>query len=76
MKRQFTAVLHKEEDLYVSLCPELDVASQGPTIEEALVNLKEAVELFLEHASKDEINARLHESTFVTQFEASYAQVG
>jgi predicted RNase H-like HicB family nuclease len=75
-KKQFTAVLHKEEDWYVSLCPELDVASQGKTLEKALENLKEAVELFLEHASREEIRTRLHENTFVTQFEAAYAKVG
>ena len=44
---QLTAVLEKEEDGYVSLCPELDIASQGDSVEEATANLKEAVELFL-----------------------------
>lgn len=43
-----TAVIKKGEKQYVALCPELDVASQGPTIEDALKNLKEAVELYLE----------------------------
>jgi predicted RNase H-like HicB family nuclease len=46
----FTAILEKEGPLYVALCPELDVASQGATVEEATANLKEAVELFLECA--------------------------
>ena len=50
-KSQFTAILEKEENGYVSLCPELDVASQGESVEESLANLKEAVELFLECAS-------------------------
>jgi predicted RNase H-like HicB family nuclease len=45
---KFSAVIHKEEKWYVSWCPELDVASQGETIEEAIDNLKEAVELYLE----------------------------
>jgi len=46
MRKQFTAIIHKEDDVYVSLCPELDIASQGMNIEEAKGNLKEAVELF------------------------------
>ena len=44
----FTAVLHKEDDLYVAECPEVGTVSQGPTVEEALTNLKEATELYLE----------------------------
>jgi predicted RNase H-like HicB family nuclease len=46
--RTFTAVIHKEEDIYVAECPEVGTASQGYTIEEALANLKEATELYLE----------------------------
>jgi predicted RNase H-like HicB family nuclease len=46
--RSFTAVLHKEDDLYVAECPEVGTASQGYTIEEAVANLKEATELYLE----------------------------
>jgi predicted RNase H-like HicB family nuclease len=42
----FTAVLHKEEDLYVAECPEVGTVSQGYTIEEAIANLKEATELY------------------------------
>ena len=52
------AVLEREGDGYVSLCPELDIASQGNTIEEATANLKEAVELFLETAPEEEITRR------------------
>jgi predicted RNase H-like HicB family nuclease len=59
MKPYFTAIIEKEDDMYVSLCPELDVASQGYTVEEAKDNLKEAVELFLECASESEIESRL-----------------
>jgi predicted RNase H-like HicB family nuclease len=59
VRKQFTAIIHKEDDLYVSLCPELDIASQGLNIEEAKDNLKEAVELFFECASAEEINQRL-----------------
>ncbi len=44
----FTAVLHKEEDMYVAGCPEVGTFSQGKTIEEAVDNLKEATELYLE----------------------------
>jgi len=45
---QFPAVITREGRLYVALCPELDIASQGKTVEEALKNLKEAIELYLE----------------------------
>ena len=68
-----TAVVEKEGDGYVSLCPEVAVASQGNTIEEAMVNLKEAVELFLECASPEEVADRLHSEVFVTRFEAVHA---
>jgi predicted RNase H-like HicB family nuclease len=47
-KRQFTAIINREENGYVSLCPELDIASQGSTLEEARRNLVEALELFFE----------------------------
>jgi predicted RNase H-like HicB family nuclease len=50
-KRRFTAAVHREGDLYVALCPELDVASQGRTVEKARSNLAEAVRLFLETAN-------------------------
>jgi predicted RNase H-like HicB family nuclease len=68
----YTAVVEKEGDLYVALCPELDVASQGATVEEATANLKEAVELFLEYADPDEIGRRLHTEVYVTRFEAAH----
>lgn len=66
---QFTAVIEREDDGFVSLCPELDVASQGGTVEEAKANLVEAVELFLETASESEIESRLHAEVFVTRME-------
>jgi predicted RNase H-like HicB family nuclease len=66
---RFTAILEKEEDQYVALCPELDIASQGATVEEAKANLKEAVELFLECADSEEIKQRLHTELFITQFD-------
>lgn len=68
-----TAVVEREADGFVALCPELDVASQGNTVEEARTNLKEAVELFLECASPDEVKERLHGEVYVTCFEAVYA---
>jgi predicted RNase H-like HicB family nuclease len=49
--RQFTAIIQREDDGFVALCPEVDVASQGDTVEEARSNLQEAVELLLENAS-------------------------
>lgn len=57
--KQFTAIIEKEGNLYVSLCPELDIASQGATVEEAKANLTEALELFFETASTSEIGNRL-----------------
>jgi len=68
----FTTILEKEGDLYVALCPELDVASQGSTVEEATANLKEAVELFLKCTSPAETAARWLGEVFVTRFEAVY----
>jgi len=63
---KLSAVISKEEGEYVALCPELDVASQGDSIEEALANLKEAVELYLE----DEKDVKLSDTApFVTTFE-------
>lgn len=69
MNYKFSATIHKEEDWYVSWCPELDVASQGKTVEEALANLREAVELYLE----DEDVSIPEETNFLTTtFEVSY----
>lgn len=58
--KQLTTIIKREEDYYVALCPELDLASQGKTIEEAKDNLVEAVELFFETASPSEIEDRVH----------------
>ena len=66
--RTFTAVLHKEESLYVAECPEVGTVSQGHTIEEALENLKEATELFLEEFPLPDTSRPL-----LTTFEATYA---
>ncbi|PKL63251.1 MAG: HicB family protein [Methanomicrobiales archaeon HGW-Methanomicrobiales-2] len=48
--RTFTAVLFREEDMYVAECPEVGTVSQGRTVEEAVANLKEATEMYLEEA--------------------------
>jgi predicted RNase H-like HicB family nuclease len=62
---QLTAVIEREDDMYVATCPEVDVASQGKTVEEARANLLEAVELFFEAASKSEIRRRLKKETYI-----------
>jgi predicted RNase H-like HicB family nuclease len=69
MNRQFTAVIEREGDGYVSFCPEVDVVSQGATVQEASANLREAVELFFETASEDEISRRLHNEVYITRLE-------
>jgi predicted RNase H-like HicB family nuclease len=71
MKRQLTAIIEREGDGYVSLCPELDIASQGDTIKQARENLKEALELFFECASPEEMKARLHQEVYITQVEVA-----
>ena len=64
-----TAIIEKEGDGYVALCPELDVASQGGSVENARSNLKEALELFFETADPTEIARRMGSEVFVTQVE-------
>ncbi|MBI4834846.1 MAG: type II toxin-antitoxin system HicB family antitoxin [Planctomycetes bacterium] len=71
MLKQLTAVIEKEGKDYVALCPELDIASQGNTIEKARNNLREAIELFFESASPSEIKKRLHGEVYITQVEVS-----
>ena len=68
---KLTALIEREGDGYVSLCPELDIASQGATIESARDNLREALEFFFETASPEEIKQRLHEEVFITQVEVT-----
>ena len=72
--QNFTAIIEKESNGYVSLCPELDIASQGNSIEEAKYNLQEAIELFLEHASKEEITSRLKTDVFITNMQIEVGQ--
>jgi predicted RNase H-like HicB family nuclease len=69
MTRNLTALIQREGDGYVSLCPELDVASQGDTVEVARDNLREAVELFLECAGAEEIERRMRSEVFVSRLE-------
>ncbi len=69
--RNFTAAIYREDDGFVALCPELDVASQGDTLEAARYNLREAVELFLESAGESEITERLHGEVYLTGLEVS-----
>ena len=67
--QQFTAIIEREGNQYVALCPELDIASQGETVEQARTNLIEALELFFESASPQEISERLHNEVFITRLE-------
>lgn len=70
-QRQLTAIIEREGNGYVALCPELDIASQGDNIEQARENLREALELFFESASPEEITQRLHGEVYVTQLEVA-----
>lgn len=71
MVKRLTAVIHREGAGFVALCPELDIASQGDTIEAARDNLREALELFFESAPSAEVQERLGEEVFVTQVEVA-----
>ena len=68
---QLTAIVEREDDLYVALCPDVDIASQGQSVEEARANLVEALELFFESADRSEIARRLHTDVFVTRVEVA-----
>lgn len=69
MSRRLTAVIQREGNGFVALCPEVDVASQGDSIESARENLREALELFFECAPASEVQERLGDEVFVTQVE-------
>ena len=71
MHRHLTAIIEREGDGYVALCPELDIASQGESIEQARTNLCEAVELFFETAAPTEIENRLRNEVYVTRIEVA-----
>ncbi len=66
-----TAVIEREADGFVAFCPELDIASQGDTVEEAQVNVREAVELFLESADPAEVRTRLRSEIYITRFDVA-----
>jgi len=68
-KRQLTAIIRGEGDGYVALCPELDIASQGDTVEGARANLVEALSLFFETADPSEVDRRLDSDVFITPIE-------
>ncbi len=71
VRTQLTAIIEREGDGYVSLCPQLDIACQGDTVQEARDNLQEALELFFEAASPSEIQERLHQEVYITQLEVA-----
>lgn len=71
--RELTALIEREGDGYVALCPELDIASQGITVEDARQNLEEAVQLFFAAASPAEIRERLHSEVYVTRLSIPFA---
>jgi len=68
--QRLTAIIEREDDGYVALCPELDIASEGASIEDARANLIEALTLFFEMAAPSEVARRFHDEVFVTQVEA------
>lgn len=68
---QFTAIIEREGDGHVALCPELDIASQSRSVEEARANLREAVELFFESADPSEVERRLHAEVYVTRLDVA-----
>jgi predicted RNase H-like HicB family nuclease len=66
---RMTAIIEREDDGYVALCPELDIASQGTSVEEARASLVEALQLFFATAAPSEVARRLHGEVFITQIE-------
>ncbi len=72
---QLTAVIEREGDGYVALCPEMDIASQGDSVEDAKMNLQEALAGFFEAASPDEVRERLHMEVSATQLEVAIMYV-
>jgi len=67
MTNRFTALIEREDETYVALCPKLDIASQRESLAEARDNLRQAIELFLETASPSEIGSRLNDEIQITQ---------
>ena len=75
MLRTLTATIWREDDGYVSLCSELDIASQGKSVEDAKNNLREAVELFFETAHSSEISERLNSELYISPMEVEVGAV-
>lgn len=71
MTKQLTAIIEREGDGFVALCPELDIASQGDTVAQARANLVEALELFFEVASEVEVAERMHDEVYITRVEVA-----
>jgi predicted RNase H-like HicB family nuclease len=69
--QRLTAIIERENDGFTALCPELDIASEGASVEEARTNLIEALTLFFETASPSETSRRFHTEVFVTQVEVT-----
>ena len=69
--RRFLAIIEREGNGYVALCPEVGIASQGNTVEEARCNLTEALELFFETAEASEVQRRFQSKVFVTHLEVA-----
>lgn len=67
MNRRHTAIISREGDWFVALCPELDIASQGESIESVRENLREASTLFFEEVPEEEVQRRLHDEIYITQ---------
>jgi predicted RNase H-like HicB family nuclease len=67
--QRLTAIIEREDDIFVALCPQFDIASQGESIEEARTNLIEALTLFFDTAAPSEVTRRFHSEVFVTQVE-------
>ncbi len=71
MSKHFTAIIQQDNNIYMSFCPELDIASQGDTIQEARKNLAEAIQLFLQEASPNELKERLNSEIYISSLEIS-----
>lgn len=71
--RRLTAIITPEDSLHVALCPELDVVSQGETVEQAKANLAEALELFFECADPTEVERRWSGESFIAHVEVEVA---
>ena len=75
MLKTLTATILREDDGFVSICSELDIASQGDTVEQARANLREAVELFFETAHPNEIAQRLNSEIYITPLEVEVGKI-